>query len=84
MTNYTGDFKGVLDYIWFSSKRFKVSQFILLRALIMFRDSQLTEILEPVPTESLKAYPGLPHAHHPSDHFMLGCMIVPKKDARGK
>jgi len=67
MTNYTGDFKGVLDYIWFSSKRFK-----------------LTEILEPVPTESLKAYPGLPHAHHPSDHFMLGCMIVPKKDARGK
>jgi len=28
MTNYTGDFKGVLDYIWFSSKRFKVSRLI--------------------------------------------------------
>eukprot|EP00656_Telonema_subtile_P051155 TRINITY_DN681_c0_g1_i2.p1 TRINITY_DN681_c0_g1~~TRINITY_DN681_c0_g1_i2.p1 ORF type:complete len:394 (-),score=71.83 TRINITY_DN681_c0_g1_i2:172-1353(-) len=67
MTNYTGDFKGVLDYIWFSSKRFK-----------------LTEILEPVGPESLKAYPGLPHAHHPSDHFMLGAMVMPKKDTRGK
>jgi len=62
MTNYTGDFKGVLDYIWFSGKRFK-----------------LAEVMEPVNPESLKVYPGLPYAHHPSDHLMLGCTLLPKK-----
>jgi len=62
MTNYTGDFKGVLDYIWFSSKRFK-----------------LAEVMEPVDPTSLKVYPGLPYAHHPSDHLMLGCTLMPKK-----
>ena len=75
-TNYTDTFVGTLDYIFFGSRSFDVTQASYSTNTPTTPLTIRLQILEPVDEEPVKHQVAMPNASYPSDHIPLVADLV--------